>query len=459
MRTSPRTTRPAHARKGSALLVVLWVSLVAGLILLGVQKSLGTNLATSRGELAAVQAHWLARAGVETAIAVLTDDDAGSDGAWDEWYDNPDAFQEIELPGGMFSVTAPRGHLGDAGAVRYGLIDQSGLLNLNVADEAGLKALDLLDGPQIDAILDWRDNDNTPRAGGAEGMYYERLALPYTIRNGPFQTVRELLLVRGIGPGTFAGEDADMDGLLDANENDLSASPPDDNGDGRLDAGLGGLATVWSYELNRDAFGNKRTDFNQADKKTLMEQFNFSDGLASAIAESGGSGGGKSPGDAKGGKGSNRFSSLADLLKVKAKGPARGEDEGKVNQIDLKWLAANLDRITLTDQDRLPGRINVNTASPAVLGSLPKMDRKAVDAICRRQNAGEGPFTSVGELLTAGVLTDEQFKALAERVGVRGSVFEIRSSGMTRWGVRRQIVAVVDRAAEPVTILYWHQSD
>ena len=452
MSTSPRTIR--RPRKGSALVIVLWVSLVAGLILLGVQKSTRTNLAAARGELAAVQAHWLARAGVETAIAVLSDDETDSDGAWDGWYDDPEAFQEIELPGGTFSVIAPQGHLGDARSVRYGLIDHAGRLNLNVADEKDLKAVGGLDGRQIDAILDWRDNDNKTRAGGAEGLYYERLALPYRIRNGPFLTVRELLLVRGVGPGTFSGEDADMDGLLDANENDLSASPPDDNGDGRLDEGLGGIATVWSYELNRDATGGKRIDFNKADKKALIEKFNFTDALASAITASGGKkGGGKDK------KGSSRFSSLMDLLKVKPKGSAKGDEEGKVGTIDLKWLASNLDDMTLTDQERLGGRINVNTASPAVLGSLPKMDRKAVDAICRRQNAGEGPFTSVGELFTGGTLTDEQFKAVAERVSVRGNVFEIRSTGVTQWGIRRRIVAVVDRGAKPLTILYWHQSE
>lgn len=459
MTSARRTIR--SCRKGSALVVVMWVGLVAGLILLGVQKAMRTNLATARTELASVQAHWLARAGVETVIAVLSDDDLGSDGAWDAWYDDPGAFEDVELTGGTFSVTAPQGHLGDPREVRYGLLDHGGRLNLNVADAKAVQAVGGLTGRQIDAFLDWRDADNKVRAAGAEKLYYGGLDLPYRIRNGPLQTVGELLLVRGIGPDTFAGEDADLDGVLDPNEDDMSVSPPDDDGDGRLDRGLGGLATVWSYELNRDAFGDKRTNLNTADKKTLMESFNFTDALAQAVTSSGGgsSKGGKRGGAAK--KGSKRFSSLMDLLKVqpKPKASGKGDEEGKVSKITLKWLAEHLDELTLTDEDRLPGRINVNTASPEVLRSLPKMDSKALDAICRRQNSGEGPFTSVGELLTSRILSEEQFKAAAERVSVRSSVFEIRSTGRTEWGTRRRIVAVVDRGAEPVTILYWRQSE
>ena len=93
------------------------------------------------------------------------------------------------------------------------------------------------------------------------------------------------------------------------------------------------------------------------------------------------------------------------------------------------------------------------------LMSLPKMTSAAAQAIGRRQAGGAGPLTSVGELLTGNMVTEEQFKAMAERVSVRSCVFEIRSVGITRWGIRREIVAVVDRGAAPIAILYWCQSE
>ena len=459
--TSARRMTIRRAGRGSALVMVMWVTLVAGLILLGVQKGLRTNMAGARNELAAVQAHWLARAGIETGIAILTDDDASSDGAWDLWYADPDAAEQVELVGGTFSIVAEPGFSDDPRAVRYGLVDHAGRLNLNVADAKALKAVAGLSDRQVDAILDWRDGDNKTRSAGAEGLHYRHMDLPYRIRNGPLRTVRELLLVRGIDMDTFAGEDADLDGVLDANEDDLSASAPDDDGDGRLARGLGGLSTVWSYERNRDAFGEERVNINTVDKKTLIERFSFTDALADAVTSHGGKGANPRGKPAGAGKQPSRgFSSLMDLLKVqpKGKGGDRG-DKGKVSKFTLKWLAENLDELTVTDEDRLVGRINVNTAAAEVLATLPKMDREAVAAICRRQDAGEGPFAGVGELLSSRTLSEEQFKAVAERVSVRSSVFEIRSTGRTQWGIRRRIVAVVDRGAEPMTILYWHQSE
>ena len=59
-------------------------------------------------------------------------------------------------------------------------------------------ALDL-DLEPIQAILDWVDADSETRyPNGAEDEHYTGLEKPYRTGNGPFATVRELLLVRGI---------------------------------------------------------------------------------------------------------------------------------------------------------------------------------------------------------------------------------------------------------------------
>jgi len=115
--------------------------------------------------------------------------------------------------------------------------------------------------------------------------------------------------------------------------------------------------------------------------------------------------------------------------------------------------------MTLSDDKRLPGRININTAPQEVLMTLPSMTAATAQAIMQRRTGGLLPFASVGELLTGETVTDEQFKAIAELVTVRSSVFEIRSTGTTTWGVRKTIVAVVDRGATPMQILYWYQSE
>ena len=98
-------------------------------------------------------------------------------------------------------------------------------------------------------------------------------------------------------------------------------------------------------------------------------------------------------------------------------------------------------------------------SAQSVLRTLPSMNAAAVDAIVRRQDSGAGPFAGVGELLTGQTLTEDQFKAVAEKVTVRSNVFEIRSTAVTRWGIRHRIVAVVDRGTTPMSILYWYQSE
>jgi len=50
----------------------------------------------------------------------------------------------------------------------------------------------------IESFYDWTDDDNAPRADGAEtDDYYETLEDPYMARNGPVDTVGELMLIKG----------------------------------------------------------------------------------------------------------------------------------------------------------------------------------------------------------------------------------------------------------------------
>lgn len=54
-----------------------------------------------------------------------------------------------------------------------------------------------------DAILDWIDADDEPRPEGAEYDYYESLETPYACKNGPLDSIEELLLVVGVTPEIY----------------------------------------------------------------------------------------------------------------------------------------------------------------------------------------------------------------------------------------------------------------
>jgi general secretion pathway protein K len=57
----------------------------------------------------------------------------------------------------------------------------------------------------VNAIKDWIDADSEVTGTGAENAYYQGLGKPYTARNGPMESIDELLLVRGVTQELFYG--------------------------------------------------------------------------------------------------------------------------------------------------------------------------------------------------------------------------------------------------------------
>jgi general secretion pathway protein K len=83
------------------------------------------------------------------------------------------------------------------------------LKNGNAPDEQRLavfrRLLEILDiDPSLaDAVVDWLDNDENTRVGGAESAFYRSRKFPYKAKNDLFDTVEELRLVRGVTPEVF----------------------------------------------------------------------------------------------------------------------------------------------------------------------------------------------------------------------------------------------------------------
>lgn len=94
--------------------------------------------------------------------------------------------------------------LGDGG-YRVKLFDESGKIDINFAPEILLKNLiqnlglegEALD-TVVDSIMDWKDKDDLHRLHGAESDYYQSLPNPYKAKNGFFDTLEELLMVKGV---------------------------------------------------------------------------------------------------------------------------------------------------------------------------------------------------------------------------------------------------------------------
>ncbi|OGR15405.1 MAG: hypothetical protein A2559_04105, partial [Deltaproteobacteria bacterium RIFOXYD2_FULL_66_9] len=106
--------------------------------------------------------------------------------------------------------------LGD-GEVRVTIEDEERKIDLNrimlpngnAPDDRRLavfqRLLDTLgiDRAVADAVVDWLDNDDNPRVGGAESSWYLGLPGPYRAKNDLFDTTGELRLVRGVTDEVF----------------------------------------------------------------------------------------------------------------------------------------------------------------------------------------------------------------------------------------------------------------
>ena len=183
-------------KRGVALLTTLLI-LVLIIVLANEIFRLGTRTAqTSAYGRDSVRSTMLAEAGVSAARVALRED------AKNNSYDTLDE---------LWAQPTPPFEMGD-GAVSVFVEDEERKINLNRLIMSNGNAPDEdrvamfrsflthmgIDASLADAFVDWLDNDETPRVGGAESNYYLSLPRPYKAKNDLFDTVEEILLVRGV---------------------------------------------------------------------------------------------------------------------------------------------------------------------------------------------------------------------------------------------------------------------
>ncbi|HKN18161.1 MAG TPA: hypothetical protein VJW95_00080, partial [Dissulfurispiraceae bacterium] len=80
------------------------------------------------------------------------------------------------------------------------------LLNAGVTEDA----VDTI----VDSVMDWKDPSGLTRLHGAGNDYYMSLPIPYNVKGGDFDTLEELLLVKGVTPALLYG-DGSQHGIID----------------------------------------------------------------------------------------------------------------------------------------------------------------------------------------------------------------------------------------------------
>ncbi len=493
-------------RRGMVLVVVLVVVSLLTLTALTFSHMMLAEREATELTGRRLQARALAQSGVDYVRLMLMLDETTLQergGLYNNQYDFSGALvvdDEDARHRGRFAVVAPGQSNGYYSGIRYGLEDESTKLNLNAvaqfdAESEGTGREILLTLPGMteeiaDAILDWIDADDDTRDYGAESDYYSALSPGYAPKNGPLDSIDELLLVCGVTPWLLYGVDANRNGNADTMEPDSQSLMDVDNSDESLNSGWAAYLTVHSMESTTTDDGESKIDLNQDDLETLYEEVSeaLSADWATFIVGYRQNGASSERGTVQAstiqqssitfdGEASqeNQIGSVLDLvgvsvqINVQQTNGRGGNNSGTVlapmleeNSGELETeLLALLDAVTVSSEDTIAGRININQASRTVLLTIPGMTEEAADLIISNRiedpiEADESQAYTVWPLLQ-GLVDLETMKSLEGYVCTGGSVYRAQIVGYyDGGGPWSRIEVIFDATQSPPAILSWN---
>lgn len=187
--------------RGIALIMVLWILLLLMVIVLEFSFAMRVEVDATRNFKDETTCYYNARSGFQRAVVEVIKDLAVKS-------EKEEGREGVTWRADQRKITVKMSH----GTAEIIIGDEAGKYNANTISEELLRNLITSLGVEkkerdiiTDSILDWRDENNLHRLNGAEDDYYESLPNPYSCKDSLFDTVEELLLVRGITPSVFYG--------------------------------------------------------------------------------------------------------------------------------------------------------------------------------------------------------------------------------------------------------------
>ena len=274
-----------------------------------------------------------------------------------------------------------------AGRLCFGLVDEASKLNLNVASSNALIWLPRMTADLAQAIQDWRDtNGNGPTV-----TYYAMQQPSYQCKCDPFETVDELRLLYGADMDTLIGEDVSRNGILDANEND-------DNQNSMLDPGVLEYVTVYSREPNTNSDGSAKINISSLTSTSTelgsLLQTNFGTARANQILGSLGLQVNSGPAGGGGGRGGGAVVAVT----VRFTSPLQFYAKSGMTSTEFALIGTNL---TVSSGTYTEGRVNVNTASAAVLTCLLGGDISVAQLLVNYRQSNPNNLTSIAWIIDA----------------------------------------------------------
>lgn len=405
---------PFGRRRGSVLIVAIVLVFTLASVTLALCRSMRVEIIASANHAAILQASAIERGAEQYLLAVLAEEGADLSSLTEDY------FAAIPVGDGYFWILRP--DYGDSFMPVFGLIDESAKLNLNTATYDQLMMLPCMTDDVATAIIDWRDEDSDLTQGGAENEYYLSLADAYYCKNALFESVEEVLLVRGAVWELLYGE-GQAPPLGSQSLFSMSGSSMLD--DVWLRRGIYDLLTVHSNEPSTSADGGQKISLTDPNQRGQLRDL-----LRTQL-------------------GSPRGDQAADAL---GSGPLRDifdlYFQAKLTSDELALVA---DRVTSGGSAR--GRINVNTAPREVLLTLDGLDTGDVDKlVAQRRSLTTAQSTSIAWVADA---LGQKAVGLGNRITGRGyqySAYILAVSGNGR--AFKQVRIVIDASGTTPQIVY-----
>jgi DNA uptake protein ComE-like DNA-binding protein len=359
---NPRGQVQVRCSQGSTLVIVLWIAFGLVSLALYFGHSMSFELRASDNRVAGIAAEQAIDAAERYLMYALTSIETNG------VMPDPATYWREAVPVGNASAPALNAHFWLIGRdtnttaatswVTFGLVDEASKLNLNTATSNMLVFLPRMTVDLTTAILDWR---NTNGGNASFNMYYGMHTPPYENKAASFDTVEELKLLYGADMYTLAGEDLNGNGALDPNE-------LDENRNGIADRGVLDYLTVYSREPNTYSNGTQRINLSSVSQngplpqllESVLGQSRAQQILTSMGLVNMGGPGGQRPGRPGGGN---------ITVTLTFTSPLQFYRTSRMTADEFAQIANCL--TTKDGTNYIEGRVNVNTASAAVLSCLP----------------------------------------------------------------------------------------
>jgi DNA uptake protein ComE-like DNA-binding protein len=260
------------------------------------------------------------------------------------------------------------------------------------------------------------------------------------------QNIQELELVAGVDPQDVRGEDWNLNGILDDNENDGDVSWPPDNADGILDAEWSGVLTASSVDGGLAASGEARLLLSEANAADLVSRTKVSTAQADAILQY---------------AQQSQNPSMRDFVRRSLRQLAQqaAQANGQTQQVQIENLTSEqlgllLNECVITEVPAgTPAKININTCDDKLFDYLLELGEDVAETLRTERAARSNGFSSIAEVLDIDGISRNQAAVIYDYFDVRSNVFELTSRGVDSvTGVEVEITATIDRSTLPVVV-------